>query len=49
MNIYHVKTQGNEDNGYNSIDCGYDYSQYKEVVQMLKENNTPYKVWIERI
>lgn len=44
---YYIKTNGNEDNGFQPIICGYGYTQYKEMIQMLKANGTPYTTWVE--
>ena len=47
MKIYYIKTNGTEDNGYQPIICGYDYTQYKEVIQSLRERKIPYTTWVE--
>lgn len=47
MKTYYIKTNGNEDNGFQSIICGHDYTQYKEVVQSLRERKIPYVTWCE--
>lgn len=44
---YYIKTNGNEDNGFQPIICGYDYVQYKEVVASLRERKVPYVTWCE--
>lgn len=47
MKTYYIKTNGNEDNGFQPIICGYGYAQYKEVVKSLKERKIPYVTWCE--
>lgn len=47
MKIYYIRTEGTEDNGFQPIICGYDFWQYKEVVQSLRERKIPYTTWTE--
>lgn len=44
---YFVKTNGSEDNGFRPVIAAYTYSQYSEVIKMLKENDTPYTTWTD--
>ena len=45
MKIYYIHTFATEDQPEMMV--GYDYSQYKEVVAMLKENNRSYTTWTQ--
>ena len=47
--IYYIRTEGNEDNHFQPVVCSYHYSQYIEVIKMLKKNGTPYTTWTEEI
>lgn len=47
MKIYYIRTEGTENNGFQPIICGYDFWQYKEVVQSLRERKIPYTTWTE--
>lgn len=47
--IYYIRTEGNEDNGFQPIICGYGYRQYKEVIQQLKQDGKSYTTWVETV
>lgn len=46
---YFVRTNGSEDNGFRPVIAAYTYRQYKEIIDMLKENGTPYTTWTDDI
>ena len=45
MKIYYIHTFATEDQP--EITIGYNFSQYQEVIAMLKANNRSYTTWIE--
>lgn len=47
MKTYYIRTDGNEDNCYQPIICGYAYSQFKEVIKSLKERNISFTTWCD--
>ena len=44
---YFIRTNGSEDNGFRPVTAAYSYSQYKEIIDMLKENGKPYETWTD--
>lgn len=45
MKIYFIHTFATEDQP--DMIVGYDYSQYQEMIAILKANNRPYTTWTQ--
>lgn len=47
MKTYYIRIEGNEDNGFRPIICGYEYRQFKEVVASLEKRGIAYESWVD--